>query len=569
MSPRIPSYESRVGLPETAGTVQAPAGAATLPAEAAAKGFGQLSDVGFRIDSELTRAAIASGVSKATADASVLLNDMRNRYLSSPEFNLDPEGTKAAYLQEIETLHQNTSKTLGDSHARTIFDENFNKLAGSHVVQFSNDVRKARVNLVQGETLASVNGFINAAASAPDERTYHENIKGIYGALGGAVASGAIPMDQAERMREHSVRTALLARANAGLLTNPQQVLSEISAKQGVWSNLPELDRANLMEASENRVKALNREARVGLDAKLATAAYSQVWKTFQLGNGGDVSSAIKWLDNPENAQAVGLVELDQVRQVQNQLYTQVQHDQAMKDLGDKQRAEKFSQAALENFVGGKLTIPDVLKADVPFAVKEHWIKNIDLQGKQEEREDPKVYSDVLAKIWSREITDVGQLVPYLGAGLSGKSAKGLSESIKQAQEPVKSQWVQMSRDLYKAKYKGDAEMEALLPDFLNNLDWHVKSENLKGQAIFDRAKELMTPLEENRWWKFWQSEEAITPTFQREIKEQPWKGSPPPATDPRVKDRIDQLRTGGMGDDEIANHLKGVGIDPAAYGLK
>lgn len=576
--PKIPDYSSQVRVTDSAGTVPVPTGSAVLPFEAQSKAFGVGAKYAAEVGSLIDQAEASSQVAAASADASIKLNDLRNQFLDSPEFNLNPSSMRGKYEEEVRKLGDQIQSSIKGSIGQEFFRDQFDKLAAHHTVQFSNDIRKGQVNLTQAGYLQALDRYSRAAASAPDEGLFRQNMKGLAVSKAGMIASGAYSADQAETIYQTAQRNAVKGRAELGLVSNPAQLLRDLSDPEGKYKDLHADARASLMINAEHRMKYLENKD----NDLLVTRATELVFNQFGLGGPNpDLQGALAFAGNPNNLAALGLTETKQLASVQNFIATEYNRQELARNKVEKQKAEVFSQGAINKFVEGKLGVSEITRADIPSETKQHWINAIGTQARREEKPNPELYSKLLADVWNGNITETQQIIPHMGpGGISATQARSLDEARKQAQEPTKSQYFRMSIDLYKAKHKGDDEMLKLLPEFQSNLDWHIKGENLKGPEIYDRAKQLMTPLEENRWWKFWQSDEAITPPFQRELEEQPWRTMPPSGgrvrgvvpqpgqIDPRIQERIDKLRGEGVSDADMAAEFKQYGIDPKLYGL-
>jgi len=586
--PRIPNYQSQARMPETAGTVPVPVGPAMLPGEAAAKGFGKLSDVAFDMNALLARADQAGQLSKAMADSAVELGALRDKYLLSPDFNLDPAGAATRFNSDVQEIGRKTSAGIQDHMVRQHFDEHFSKSAATQIVQFGHDATRAKVNLLQGDNLRALEALKSQAAVAPTDTIFRQHLGSIRASLAGAVASGVWSADQAERLRQNIESGALLTRANLGLISNPARVAAEIAERKpgSIWADLPAEYVPHLLTSAESRAQHLENEAKRMVAENAPTLGYNYVYDAFQLAKGGDIGAAVEWLNDPENARKAGLPDVKAVREVQNMLYTQGQHRQIVDEQRKRAAVERFNQDALGLLLKGSLDVGAISSADVPYDIKKQWLDVLARRGDEEAKtHDQRLYNQIMVDIHSEpgtpgRIENLSQVLPYVASGKIG--AQKLSEinaAITTANDPTRSPFIAQAKESFMARFADTPQMRAMFPRFLEVLHQHIRAEGLKGEQITKRALTLMQDAEEGLWSSFknWLTNSDTTQQWQVEYNEglqMPAPGSPAPIErkpqiDPRIMERVQSLRAGGTSDQEIGGFLMQKGIDPALYGLQ
>lgn len=582
--PKIPDYTSQA-------VVQPPASPPLVSDQAAAMPWLEMSRTASHAEkaatmfaSRLYEADQASTLSKSMADASIAMATLRTEFMASPEFNLKPEGTVQVYQDKLKQLGQTLAAKIQDAPARGLFTDHYNKLAASHSVQFIGDARKAKVNLIQGATLNSIDKFTQAAAIAANDDIFKQNLGYMESALAGAVASGAIEADKAEALRQTAIRTALRSRAELGLVSNPVQVAHDIANRTGIYKDLPELDRANLSLQAEHRLKYLENQGK-----GLATGnAYKMVWDTFQLGNpGADIAGALQYVRNPSNWPLLGLTEkqeLEEADKIGTMLYTEHSRLQNLIQEKTKTATEKYNQTAFDKFVTGQLSVDEINNAKITIDGKDqpldlqhktHWLSAVTAQSRAEERPNHELESQVLSRIWDNTITDVSQLVPLLArGGLSAGQAIKMKSAIAEHINPDKSPFFKEAMKTFDLTFKGKSELFEMRAEFMSLLDWHVKNDNegkgLKGSEITDKARELMTK-QGNNFVSRWMNDYP----FQKEVEETPWR-TDQRRNAPAVPSDTDAMIRGIVGSakdpeerKEMARQLRGKGIDPTRYGLE
>jgi hypothetical protein len=218
--PSLPKYESKVSLPAI-DLPRVPQGAGSEVGAAMTRAGGQIASIGIQWVDAMNKAEAEAQVSTAMAEASVQLQDLRNRVLDSGDFNTDPERARSIWEAEAGKVGQNLSGTVTNRLAKQRFQESWQKILTSHSLSMSDETRKKRVDIVKGSGLRSINSFADAAASAPNEAIFRENLNNAVTTVRGLMASGAIGYDDGVRLERAAIDQAHKTRILNIALQNP------------------------------------------------------------------------------------------------------------------------------------------------------------------------------------------------------------------------------------------------------------------------------------------------------------------------------------------------------------
>ena len=499
------------------------------PDEAMARLGEKLSGIGQEWTKQINDAQQAAYLSAMHSDASLKLNDLRNQYLSTTDldknpaaglFNTSPDAALAQYKDQVSKMGSDYLGQIQDPRVKAMFQANFSSLATSHTVQFSNDVKAKQVDILKGTLDQSRIKLTNAAAGAPDEQTFHDNMSALYQNINGAVAMGAISYDSAVKMREEATRTALVARAHNGLVSDPAGLALQIQSGQGIWADLPQLDRASLLHTAniqaEHR-KVLAEKAASDLEAQKTADAneYAKRWifSSFNLGDpkAGNVEGAMQFVQDPAKAATIGLVSDEQRAKVAGSIHTDWAHVNQQEELRRKTYINqantdllaKFNQGALDTSSIANYKLPDGSPLDP--AWQEHWSKQIAAQASGSDKTDPAVYNQLIRDIYEPgKITSERRIVAMAGQGISGKEIPKLIADWQQAQDPTRSKYFNMAVDEFKRTFPDDKAKTDEFAMVLNNELRKDSNKEITGDGIYKKALELMQPLKDRTWSEWW-----------------------------------------------------------------
>ncbi len=526
--PQVPVYEQKASLPATQFPT-IPANIASAPMEALEKAGNTLTDVGSKWAERVKLAQDQATVSQLTSDAAVKVNDYRNQLLDSPLFNTDPAQARQQWDRQVREMGQGYVSQIKDPYARQLFTSQFDKLAASHTASFANEVRKQQVGILGGAARLSLDNFTNAAASSPDDNTFHENMKNGLAAINGAMASGAIAYPAGAGLIETFRKNAFMAKAKNVMASNDPAtvaaVADQIRAKQGIWEGMPETIRGPLAEAAQARSATLLRGLRVEDDKQQAEQlrfaknnAVQQASSYFNTGDPvNDTLQADIWLNKPETAKMLGLVDKlgqpdkEAIAEVTNRIQTDYTHQKVLREDRQKTDVNKINSDFVQKYSQRQLSTNEVFTATLPDGsplpsnIQEHWTRAIDAQAAGLDKTDPKIKGDILDRIWvKKNMTDPGQLVPYLGHGLGSNDFDALRKDIQYAQDIPNDRWFKLSESAFYERYT-KPETGLLRPeaapyyvDYVQGLAHAVKNGNLQGDAILEQARKMLDVLDDN-----------------------------------------------------------------------
>lgn len=338
--PRIPDYSSRAGLPETAGTVQAPAGAATLPAEAAAKGFGQLSDVGFDLGRRLGDLKRLQESTDIKVKSTQELYDLQAGLVTSQDFFSNPEGTLDTFRKSAEAIRKKYSGLASDDFVRADFDQHFQGLMLSRGIEFQNAARKQRIESAKGSLDSNLFALKNLALKAEN----NDDIKRItqlgLGTIDEHAARGVVGLDDAPKMRRKFVSDIGESFIDRDIRLNPQVALDNILA--GKYDSIlqDEVKKEKVIEKAQRQADILSRhtDAELARQESRSERLAKQIRDQTEMDLWGRDDLTIEMVENAERGRTI---DASGARALRRKVYTEEGKDN--KDVVFAYEAEIFS----------------------------------------------------------------------------------------------------------------------------------------------------------------------------------------------------------------------------------
>lgn len=512
--PEIPSYQEKrkIDLPPVD---HIPKGIGEGgPEEAMRQAGAAMASIGDQWGKAIQDAQDVTDVAKVQADASVRLNSLRDEYLSSEDFNKDPQAAMATYQKKAAAIRDELLRNLPSTSmkAQAVAGAHVDALMGRYSNQMVSDMRFKKNDLVRKSLLEDVGRFRDAIASAPNDAIALQNVISLEQATAGAAASGAISQEDAYKLNEQGCRGGLLGLARNGFDANPAGVIGRLSNPDSIFKYLPEADRSKAIEHIENRSTALLREARNQAKYREQervrasnTNAFKKLFDQHNLGspNGNFAQARADALD-PDKAAGMDLTDVRQQRQlartisdVETWTRRQAKEQQAVVD-------EAFTRKVLQDEIPPSeiQAYRDKKTNQAPSTdALEHAMR---WQGTEEtirDRTDPKLYRELRTQTLNGDITDRRAYLPYLGNGL-GRSAEQELENLCTARnDPLKSRWLSLAVKSYDRFLKGvdldPDQAEEYRNAFIMGLTQEMQPEGkdavpLKGPAILSRATEIM-----------------------------------------------------------------------------
>ena len=613
MSPRIPTYESQGTLPEKTGAVPVPVGPAVLPYEAAARGFDQATNITSTLDAHITHAEHAAQVSKATAQAMIQAAQFRDSVLSSPEFNADPQATQQYFQEGLGKIGKSIADTIPSSQAKAVFQQHFNSFTGTHVSQFINDARMKRIQNLQGSTLEVVDASMLSASKARSPEEFKKALVNGYAAIADAEGSGALHGEHAVKLREHMKVTAQTGLAANMAISDPLGLIRDLQSGEGIFRDMPELNRAHLLEHTENKIDRMLAKQEQELTPAAKNYAWSYVRGMFHLDDPkagpDDYDLAARWSQNPANWKEMGVdIAKDPmaiVQHITSSIDAEKHQTLQNRDRAERQQIANWNLGLIDKWVKGELKTEDIYNSpgipvnDHTNAIKSQWDNaRTALQTEEDKQRTEGARADLTYAAMTGELDDIEKALPFVQHGvLNAAQLKDLNHTIQSAQDPANSRWLKLVDQHYKDVFGKD---DKHLTDFMVMFDEYLKNpkdgKKLTGKAIYDAADEFMQPGRDRKWYEWlggatgWKPEETKSP-FQRA-----WEGTygklpserKPPLVTPgnsqnthsagqvdqkSIQAMIDNMRAKGDPDEKIKafflNSEATKNLNPADFGLK
>lgn len=499
--PRIPEYHAQITY-EGQQTPRVSASAAGNTGEMLAHVGEDAFRLGMELDQKLATLKQLEELSTLTLDAEEKLHAMHHEELSAPEFVSDPEGAPARFKTRVGKLRTEFERNIKDREVLTRWKSHFGRLAMSGENSLRDAARKKRIDSGQATIYTSLARLANIAGQANSGEAFDNYInRGVQLIQAGAAAQ-AFSLDHAARLQDKWVAEQIANKARWDMFRDPVGAYERLEKKEGIYRRLNDDEHRGLLElAAQRRETHLNRvqvetERMAGKKKEaLVNNAYAGI-SSFMA---DDPQGAADWLRKPGNAETYGLTDADDIRKLIGWFESDAARQRKDYEEAQKARQEAADGELLKQFSAGKLTPAMIEASGLDAKRKEHWHDKLNQAAQKSLETDPRLYGEIVQKIYRREIKDKSQIVDMIGKGLSGKHAEELVRSLPVAEDPMKSKYFSMGVDLFKRKYKEDPELSAREPEFAFLLDQVAKKQGLKAEEIYLKAQELMTPMEDAR----------------------------------------------------------------------
>lgn len=313
----------------------------------------------------------------------------------------DLQTGKVQYAAKGRDLRANAEEKLDAEGVQGTWDEGVKSMRDEIVERYKNDEQ------VQNKLLNFVDNFAS-------EQGVH---------VRGTARKRVVDLAKADGMANDETLLSTLTKASSlrdfewAQQLHDEDVESKLGT--GVYSAVEAQERKHIFNSLvQKRRETFTEEQRLN-------GVYSTLYKTF----GKNPNAAVQYVQNPDNWENLG-----------------IGYKEALHFIGefDKQasRDKRRSDEAREAGARAEMTAywKAVDKGDLDEAgrvlSRARNIGGRELVGmkqalkKDQWDDDPKVVADVQRRIWSGEITDVGELAPLMGNGLSPKTARTMREDV-------------------------------------------------------------------------------------------------------------------------------------------
>lgn len=315
-----------------------------------------------------------------------------------------------------------------------------------------NEIQKGRVNVYS--QLRDAETELMQEATEPNElvRRWDERVEGIRKGLTEqyqnreAVLNKVLPSfdDFASQRVQHVRNQAFkltIDKVKADGLQNDNTLLGSL----GKASSPADFDHVLSLQAEDvdsklatgayGAVEAEKRKLGFAADVEKLRTAYTEeqrlngVHSTLARQFGKSPNSAVKFLENPENWEKLGIGHRDALHFIgvfDSQAARDKRRADEAREAGARTEMNAYWQAVDKGDLDGAAT---VLSRARSISGKE-LVSMKQALKKDDWADDPRVVADVQKRIWSGEITDAGQIAPLMGNGLSPKTAKSLRDDM-------------------------------------------------------------------------------------------------------------------------------------------
>jgi len=591
--PKLPVYERQVIAPAVEGP-QIPLSFGQAETAAMGQAAGQVADTAFKLLDQEVSLKRKAEFAEMAADISLQLHEMKTKALTSPEFYQDPEAAGRVFAEQTTALKQQYLERVKDPQVQILLKSHLARESVAHLDSVSNAVIKQRNALGEGKYWNAVVKLKSLAESTPDEVEAEKYLGQGLSMFRGMEQNGLMKPEERVKQEEKFKSEWAERRALVAIQVDPDGAKARLNSGEGPFRFLRADRRTALAEHATREADHRSNVARQ--DSERAEkervkasniAAYGSIYNSFGLTDPdrGNFAGAVAFLENPDNAKALGLNSVEQVKEVSAMIETQRNQRRAARDDAIKQTNEKTKAQMLDLYNKNQLTSDIIANSNLPETDQAHWRAAIKAKSEDADTTNPVVFNDAYTKVLTGEYRSKSDL-PLPGNGISGKDTSFLREEWDKAQDPTKSRYYTMLGTEYDRVFKDTPDLKEKREEFLVILAHEVRTKKLEGEAIYERGRKLMKETE--RSWV--DSALSVVPgsgvpwRAPREFETNEWLNPPAqpeptttltpaakvrelPKPDPAISSRVSELRK-TMSEQEISKALKAKKVDPTIYGL-
>lgn len=240
---------------------------------------------------------------------------------------------------------------------------------------------------------------------------------------------------------------------------------------------------------------------------------------------GKNPSGAVKHLENPSNWEALGINHKDALH------FISVFDSQAARD---KRRADEAREAGARTEMTAYWKAVD--KGDMDGAATilsrarniggRELVSMKQALKKDQWDDDPRVVADVQKRIWAGELTDANQIAPFMGNGLSPKTASALREDMDKIDKekppfPGAMNFYSNALSRYEASFKG-TDLEGNASTFAATLSYQARQKSIGPfDPRMDALADEILAVAEKSWFG------RDTTRFEQQLREKTLPGVP------------------------------------------
>lgn len=508
--PQIPDYQEKAKI-DLSPADHIPKGIGEGgPEEAMQRAGAAMASIGDQWGKAIQDAQDVTALSGVQAQASQRLNELRNQYLSSEEFNTDPKGAMTSYQQAAQKMSRDLLEGMPGTSmkARAMAQADMDHMMARYNVVAADDVRRKQIDIARTDTLRNIRDLGIAVASAPNDQIAHDGIRRMYQQRDGSAASGVFTSEEIFRITDQEVKRSLLGRARDNIVANPMGVISQLDDPKSVYAQLDPDAKAGVKQHAVSHGIAMARELRVEqkeqekqriLNSNQSAEQY--LGQIYGLGKStGDFDTAYLETQDPDKAARLGLLTPDQRQDVGGRI---LEAKERMRRMDREQQAD-VDKSLQRGVIDGTITGDQINSfADKktgrrasPEAIRDaqRWL-NSDESARN--RTDYAAYTELRRRITTDDpdqITDEAELYPYYGNGVSKADGDKLCGLLHATQDQKMGRWFKEAEQAYKRRdeTRMSTTKEQDYDNFITGLADEVQRDKLKGVEILKRAVEIM-----------------------------------------------------------------------------
>lgn len=497
--PQLPQYERQV-YPKAVDLPAIPLSFGQAETAAIGQIGEKLENTGFALAKEERDLKFISELADLHARATEQLTDLRRKTTSSSDFYTDPDMAAQGFAEQAKAMQEQYFSQIKDPKMLAVFKRQFGAEALTqinHVMDSAVTQRRANGEGLFYGSIARLGRVADNADTEDEAMKYIGQAEGYYNIM---EKNGLIKPEAKVKELEKFKNDRAERRALVSIHADPVGAIKKINSGEGVFAFLRADRRTALAEyavkEAEHRANIFRQDQERAEKERVKQsnmAAYDSLVNAFNLTDPdrGNFAGAVAFAEDPNNARALGLNSVEQVKEVSGMLETQRNQRRAAREEVLKQQNEKTNSQLLNLYNARNLTPDKIANSGLPEEKQAHWRAAVKAQSEDQDKTSPTVFNDAYTKILTGEYGSKMD-IPLPGSGISGKDIAFLREEWDKAQDPTRSRYYTMLGDEFDRVFKDEPDMKAKKDEFLVVLAHEVRTRKLEGENIYKRGRELM-----------------------------------------------------------------------------
>src|SRR5574343_1700110 len=483
--PEIPLWQGEKANPELR-MPRVPIEEAGRSDMAMAKTIGEIGQISVEMGKKLADMQAVQQYGNTSVAMQKQLMDLHDGITRSPELISNPELAEKRFLDGAEKIQQGFQGQINNPRIQQQVQSDF----GHHLLSYTTRLRHSVVQQqginAKGDLITNMNSLLNMGVSG-DELIAGQSKEKFAKLVAASIATASIKADSGREMVLKFNQQMDEGRLKRLMVLAAPGTASQALAN-GMFRDIPEADRIHLFdmatkrdEAEMQKARTLANQAQEDLDKAAAKQGYDTAMRDFA----GDKSAALQWLSLPSTMAGAspGVKE-----RIKGYLESDIAQEQRQKD---RDRVET-NRKTFNDFVDKKLTLADVDASTADAEIKIHVHEMARKSYEDTYKTDQATYLRTVAEIESGKITRNEDLYPLYGNGVGIDKKDDLEKMLHMKNDPSTGPFFKQAMEMFDDMYAYTQDKKVRKPEFINLLKEEIKTGNLKGEAILQKAVSLL-----------------------------------------------------------------------------